>query len=692
MADAQATEPQNTQQPTSYEDAVASRPHVYIRTDKSEPKNTEAPVSFDDVFKNFEANKVPEAPAPAKSTIDTVADNLRKGEIDKQNTRLGAIQRTSQVPNKDDYVGKAVHGSEIGFDDEKDPNHDVYFLQDEKGNYAPADTKKHVVFHDPDTGETNLYNRNPDKDRNVLTSIGVGLGSLVQEGFQAAPGVAKVADKVGRGILSLNGEGPASSLPHGSTGPTRGQEALTAAGKVADTTEVAVPVSQAAVTENKLSPAVAKGLQALPGGSAPFDKAAANTEAGLAGAAANATSGSSTAEHAGNTAREAIEATAKPKTGVLAQKVSDAYDKLDTHMAPDATRDLSETRKVAQDIQSRFEATRGESGTTKIDPTINEVLSAATDPKGVSYQGLKDLRTRVGEMLEGGTKISETGVSDKQLRNLYKGLTDDMRGMVQQHGGARGLQLWERANNFARLASERRETLGKVLGVNRSDEGILGAIERMAGSTNSADSKTLAAAKKSIPADEWNEIAQTVASRLGKVKTDQGVHFDPSKFVRDYDKVSDRGKALLFGDQQRLRKALDSISELSKFKEPIAHTGPVAHLLAAGLVVGHAHGEGGVLSRLGHVVAGVFSMKALGAMLAKPATAESVAKWMEGYKMATLKPTKGNVTLFQRLGETLANRAAEEDREHIGDVASKAAELAKRLGVLISPMSKPNGQ
>ncbi len=663
MADPQ-TEPQNTEQPTSYDDAVKDvapgRARVYIHPKGDEPKNTEKPTSFDDVFKQFEANKVPNPSVPSK------LDTFGKAAVSDENKRLQYTQGTHQNPDKDNYVGPAVSGRDLFGADDKDPDADTNYYKDEKGNYQAADHKNHVMFKDPDTGEYGIYNRDHSQNMSGVNRVLGGLGSVVQEGMQAAP----------------------TRLPSTAGIATRGQQALGAAGRVEETTGAHVPVPQNFVTENAVSPGVTRTLEALPGGSAPFDTAAENMRSGLSGAASRATTDASSAEQAGNTAREAIENTAKPKEGILAKRVSDAYDKVDAHVPPDATRDLSETRKIAQDLQSRYEAT-GQAG---YNPTISKVFGAVTDPKGITYQGLKDLRSELGEMLENGTKISETGISDKQLRGLYKGLTDDMRGHIETTGGPRGLQLWERANNFARLASERRETLGKILGTNRSDEGIFGAIERMAGSTNSADAKTLATAKKSIPADEWNEIASTVASRLGKVKTEKGTYFDPDKFVKDYGKVSDRGKALLFGDQQRLRKALDSISDLSKFTEPVGHPGQLAHLATIALTMEHGGGEGGLFSKVAKIMGAVTSMKVVGNMLSKPATAESVAKWMQGYKLATLKPTKGNVSLFQRASEGLANDAAKEDREHIGDAAVKAADLTKKLITLVPFPGKTNGE
>lgn len=633
-------------------------PAYYENAPKPDAKWIDKPVSFDEVFKSVQAeNKKREEaakPKPPKGLIETVGQNAQTALYERENKYLANQQSTSPYPR--DYKKRLGEGvmvqrdEDVTFDKDGNPvpAEPAWHFRSESGETIPTNSKKHVVLRDTETGKYHVYERGEDTDYGPIKNFFSGMASHVQEGFQAAP----------------------TRLPSTAGAATRGQEALRAQQAVEDTTGAHVPVPQNMVTDSGMARRTAAMIEALPGGSTPFEQSAARMDQALGEAAARATGGTApTAEAAGATARGAIENYAKPKEGVLARRVSDAYDKVDAHVPSDASGELKNTQKIAQDLQTRFEATKGESGTNKINPTLDAVLSAATDPKGVTYQGLKDLRTRVGEMLEQGANIAETGVSDKELRALYKGLTDDMRAMVSEHGGTRGLQLWERANNLARLASERRENLGKILGTNRSDEGIFGRIMALAGSTNSADAKTLAQAKKSMPADEWSEVAQAAVGRLGKVRTENGTVFDPGKFVTDYDKLSDRGKSLLFGDNQRLRKALDSISELAQFREPVGHPGPIAHLVSAGIVLNHAHqGEGmaGKMGQLLHVLGGVFSMRAVGNMLSKPATAESVAKWMEAYKVMTLKPTKGSVSLYQRATETLASDAGKNDRENIG--------------------------
>ena len=653
MSDPSTNEATSIQKPVSVDEVFKSLGTP--QPPKGEAASIQKPVSMEDLKgaldkyhqERLEANK----PKPAPNSNSLIAE----GMVHDENKRLGGAQFTAQSPKKEDYVADAIRGADIT-GDEKD---DSFYSRDEKGNYVQADKNKHLVFKDPADNKYKLYNRNRDNDYGPVAGTLVGLGNVVQEGFNA---------------------GAPTRLASTAGVATRGQEALRAADAVRDTTGVHVPIPQNMVSDSGTASLASRGLQALPGGSASFEKGAAQMEHGIqraVGEAAGMETGGvvSSAEKAGETARAGITEYAKPKDGVLAQRVSEAYNKVDDLVNPTVTHDLKNTRDIAQDLQTRFEAT----GHEGLNPTLKEVLGAVTKPEGLTYSGLKDLRSRVGEMLEGGSSIKDTGVSDKELRGLYKGLTDDMRSLVQTHGGERGLQLWERANNYARLASERRDQLGKILGVSRSDEAILGGLINKAGSKNAADAKTLALAKKSMPADQWNEIAGAVVNRIGR---DAQGNFDPTKWGTQYGNLSERGKSLLFGDNQRLRKALDNIEKLAKVEELPHEAGQLAHLAAMGVTLNHAQGG---LGHLAHIAGAVTGMKLLGHMLTKPATAESVAKWMEGYKLMTLKPTKGNVSLFQRASETLSNEAAREDRKVMGNTAATAGHYLGKALSLVSP-------
>lgn len=682
MAEKFSNGPQSISEPVGINEIESNSQEQTPRLSKAAaPTSIDKPIHIDEVSKGHQEALDAEAAqkiAP-KHTQGIGAEAL----YSRNNTMLADRQFTNQGPEKETFVANARNkdddGNEIPWEyHDKDTN-----------SYKPIDKDKHHLFQNTETGQPEVHVRDRDKDRGYLSGVMTGLGHFVSEGFVPSPGVGAATSSAS--WLSKGGKKASLEVP-AFRNESAGRTAVEAADTVHDTTGATVPVPQSAVTTHPAANLTTNVITALPSGSKPYVKAASAMGEGLVdardqAAGLNTAGRVSSTESAGEAATEGITNYAKParQGGVLGQRVADAYDKVDNTISG-GPHQLNNTVKAAQDIQTAYESTKMEG----FAPAIKDVLAAATDPKGLTYDGLKRLRSHIGEMIETGAKIAETGIQEADLKRLYKGLTDDMRDLVTTQGGPRGLQLWERANTYARLASERREQLAKVLGTNRSEEGVVGAILRKArAATGSADARSLEVARKSMPADAWNEVVSSVVSSLGtRVTKGEGKIFDPGQFVKDFESLSPRGKSILFGDNQRLRKALDSISSLGKTWDTAASTaheaGPLSHLISTAAVVNH---EGGLVSKTLHVIGGIITMRGLGNMLSKPATAESVAKWMEGYKLVTLKPTRSNVMLFNKATNAFANDAAKDDRERIGDAGAKAIDYAKKLTSLVSPFA-----
>lgn len=609
--------------------------------------SVEKPVSADKIF---DMNKPvePTVPKYAAALPGRIGENFKEENINHENKYLGSIQKTSPYHHQ--------YGDPLG--EAQQDEADTVGYKDDKDQLQPTDTSKHVVMRDPKSGKYMVYARSKETDENAESGIG-RLAGFVQEG--AATDMGRPRDLI--------------------RSATKGQQALKAAHRVEQTTGETVPISRAAVTENPALNIAARTSSVLPGGSGPFANAAARTEHGIESAANSAasmnTGVAADAAHAGEAAKSGLEEYVKPK-GVLAGRVSKAYDKLDPLIDNTKPHPVSNTMKAAQDIQSSYEATKQEG----FAPSIKKVMGAVTDPHGVTYSGLKDLRTQVGELIDTGAKAAETGMHEIDLKYLYKSLTDDMKDLVQTHGGARGMQLWERANNYARLASDRRKVLGKILGAKtKSDEAVFGSLLKKAGSTVDANIKALNTARKSMPPDQWDEVASGVVSRLGRRVTNAGAEFDPGKFVRDYASLSSQGKNVLFGENVRLRKALDAISDVSHTWDDISRKshggGAIAHTIGTVAAVEH----GGLL----HAVAIATGLNTLSRLLARPATAESVARWMQGYKVLTLKPTKANMVVFNQAAKALSDNVDHESRGSTSKAGSHIIDASKKLVEHLSP-------
>lgn len=371
--------------------------------------------------------------------------------------------------------------------------------------------------------------------------------------------------------------------------------------------------------------------------------AAVDTASQMAGGAADAMA-------AGQGFRTGVETSFKP---TLKARVGALYDEVAKHVDPNATRPLDATQNAISDIVAR----RIASGEDDPGKAIKTVLGGATRPGGLTYAGVKDLRTRVGEMLDTG--VFPEGMSQGELRHIYGALSDDLKATVQATGGANGIAAFNRANAAHQFAQDWKDNLAKALGSDRSGEGVTAAILRMAKTGSTGDLKALTMARAAVPKPVWQDVASTAISALGK---DRKGEFSPAIFMNDYAKLSDRGKALLFRDvgSGDVLPYLDDIAAVSKkFVEAgkLANTSGTAGHSAAYTMLGAAftgmlHGSLiEPVSALGVVVGNNLMARAL----SSPASAASVARWVRTYDALATRRNAPSIAAFNIASRNLAN-------------------------------------
>jgi hypothetical protein len=173
----------------------------------------------------------------------------------------------------------------------------------------------------------------------------------------------------------------------------------------------------------------------------------------------------------------------------------------------------------------------------------------------------------------------------------------------------------------------------------------------MAGSSSRADISKLMQARKAIGADDWNEIASTIVSRLGR---DVEGDFSPQRFVTAYGKLSPAGKQILFrsGGKSDLAGYLDDIAKVSsRFKElqKFANPSGTARAGFGGLI-----GAGGIANPL-LTAKVVLGGRLLASALAKPATAASVAKLAKAQEALVMSPGPARIAAFNTAARNLIN-------------------------------------
>lgn len=477
---------------------------------------------------------------------------------------------------------------------------------------------------------------------------------LLREGATKIHGADKVAPALGyegakdRVDTALAAAAPRGFSPAGARAPNLpAPPVLTPRDEIAAASErLGVPVPLAGATDNLVAQRFGAAAKEIPIVGDPLVKASRRSIEGLGDAAegVSAQYGSGNVLTAGDAAKTAISDWITGKSKHVLDKL---YNKVDPLVNQTATRPLHEVQNSVGDILSRRIAS-GESSPGK---AVDLITEAVTRPGGLTYQGVKDLRTRVGSYLDGSI-LPEPGTSMPDLKKIYGALTKDLRGTVFDHGGPDALAAFDKANRVASIVSGRREALAKIIGkdAGMAPEGVLDRLAQMASTKSNADITRLGQARKAIGPTAWDEVASAVISRIGRAPDGE---FSPDRFVTAFGKLSDGGKQALFGSTGRgdLVRSLDDIATISKRAQQIARfgnpsgTGRTASVMTA---------LGGVWAAPLTTLSGIVSGHVIARALARPITAKATANWSRAYQRAQQQATAPSRRAFDVASANLA--------------------------------------
>jgi hypothetical protein len=563
--------------------------------------------------------------APTQPPMDTGRALL----TDFLNQQTAASQGTTpitsaQAPN---LVSDQAFYDELG---------DVNYRDPKTGAVIPTDKNKHVVLTDPLDNKVKVYARTAETDEGRLSAGGRILGT----GVVGLPGGVAV-----RGIPKATAAAKALT----------GNQAVVEAGG-----RIGVDVPSYAVAK-PVTQSIARKLSDIPFVGTPVESSAKSAvgQLGRAAKTAEGLFGSGDVPKAGDAARKSLTGYIR---GVSAEGVTKAYDKVDDLIEfPALTRPLISTEKVATAIDRLRDASASSrSG------AVAFVENALARKGGLTYEGIKGLRSEIGEMIDTGVLPANT--SGKELKRIYGALTDDLKETIRMAGGDKALSAWERANRYTALISARRENLTRILGA-PSDEGIVERLTATASSKARADIKLLAQARKAAGPEAWRELASAVISRMGRA---QGGDFSPTRFFTAYDNLSARGRGILFRSTGNadLAQYIDDIATVSKRFKDIEQYANTSRTGATNAITATAAGVGSAitgilagsimapLSVLGPIVGG----RVLAHLLSKPASAKVLRDWVRAYELAARSKSLTSVNAYVSASKVLAVAIASEAR------------------------------
>jgi hypothetical protein len=297
--------------------------------------------------------------------------------------------------------------------------------------------------------------------------------------------------------------------------------------------------------------------------------------------------------------------------------------------------------------------------------TIIDVFQA--NPRGLSYSDLKQVRTYVGEMIERG--IIPEGMSQGTLKRLYSGLTKDLENTVKVAGGPQASAAFDRANRYYDLISDRRASLAKIVGKDGSApaEQVFDRLVSMAGTGSRADMQRLIQARKSMGAENWNEVASGLIATMGRTEDAAGnIIFSPQKFLTAYqDKLSPAGRSVMFRSTGKgdIANYLDDIATISaRFRQLQRFANPSG----TGQTVAGTAGLAGLWAEPMTAIGTAFGANLIARVLANPATVAPAAQWVRKYEIALRKPGPASVAQLTIASRNLANSVNAEFGTAIG--------------------------
>jgi hypothetical protein len=318
---------------------------------------------------------------------------------------------------------------------------------------------------------------------------------------------------------------------------------------------------------------------------------------------------------------------------VSKDEADEIYAPVEALINPDFRIPLRVTARIVGEIAD-------EAAASKLKPPaiVNELKAAVTDPKGLTYKGLQNLRTQIGDRMSGGI-APEPGMSKRALEAIYAGLSQDLDWLAKKAGGDKGLAAWKSANEaFAKTIAARREALQKVVGVdgNNSPESIVEKLVSMAGSKQGADISRVLMAKTTVGQQAWGELGSAIVNRLGQTKDG----FSIAHFRTAYSKLSENGKAALFGPEHKA--ALDDLNLIGQQFENIQKLGNPS---GSGRYISIAGAPVALLTDPISFLGGALGGRAVASILARPVTSRNAADWAKAYMQYATNTNNATKTL-----------------------------------------------
>lgn len=486
---------------------------------------------------------------------------------------VAGVQGTSPVvqsmTGKMNYqkLGSFDPGSELGLQG---------WFEDDAGKPRYLDTSAMVVLLDPESGGYSVYARSPETDESLLPSLGrvLGLGAMT-----AAPTRLPGLVKTNEGMIPWLGR--VASVPQLEK---LGEVRLNAAVEAARTYQRAgVPETMGGVGGRgmKIVHNAARQFPPTAGAVHKADVRSINTTGTKLAALGEKLGTASTPQRAGAELRRG----AQEFMTNFDAKADELYKALDAAVPGNTIVRMSSTIRYLQKVGTRFNEPQLVEEFT--DPKIKKWAAAIARGGGVmTWNDVRQLRTEIGKLLR--KPVIREDFDRGQLEAFYAALSEDLGTTAKGVGAGR---IFERADGYYSAGLKRiNGALKEILKPDATGEDAYAALMRAAQEGVKGDRGKLLAIQRSMPADEWGDVAATILQELGKPRAGQAggdMAFSPSTFLTRYAGLSDEAKTVLFSKQgnHQLRQALDDLVKVAGYQkevEKLANTSNTGGVVTTG--------------------------------------------------------------------------------------------------------------
>ena len=271
-------------------------------------------------------------------------------------------------------------------------------------------------------------------------------------------------------------------------------------------------------------------------------------------------------------------------------KAKALYQRVDEFFKPTDHIDVGNSMDVLTGSRTRFDLSK--LGDEFVSPRFQKWAKIIQDNGGaLSFNDLRLFRTEVGRLLRKPATVLGSDLDTEALKRLYGALSDDLVTFAKASKGDDAVRAIQQADDYYRAGAERmRGALDKLLKPDANGEATFDLLVRKAGEKGGANLKELQAIRKSIPDDEWGELASSVIREMGKApagqvdRLDDVPDFSISAFLTNFERLSDGGKDALFGTSD-LRGNLETLADVvaaQRRVERLANTSGTGRVVMTG--------------------------------------------------------------------------------------------------------------